>query len=449
MPAAPIVAATVATSAAPASANASPQVSVVIACPDEARYLAEAVDSVLHQTFAPWEIIIVSDGRPDDASPAARRLIQAHPDRSIRLVEKAAGGLADARNAGIRRARGRYILPLNADDRLHPQMLEKTVALLEREPTVGIAYTDWAIFGAHSAVRQAVDFDVARLCTAENLFAYAALFRREAWEAAGGYNRNMTQGFEDWDFWVACAKHGQVGRRIPEPLLLRRARRAGALDAVSAHRRAMFARIVLNHPEIYAAGDIAAAQALLASAPPPPAPAASDGREWAPTPAPEDIFAKPEADNLCRIVDHYRHTPSDPGAIAQVLTLRQGIADFLRGVAPGRLEALFLGTFGLVYRRLLHSGVQCAAASPTSADPRLAWAQAVKQCEADDPTHALPVRLAALLFLQSPEAVFPTAQGAVPAWFRDDFGSLRPAASRVLAVKTDPVASAETNALPV
>jgi len=194
-----------------------PAVSVVIPCHGQADFLTEAVTSVVDQTFDDWEIVIVDDGSPDDTAAVAATLIGTHPGRRIRLIRQVNTGLAAARNAGIAASSGRYILPLDADDILMPEMLAKTVELLDAEPRLAIAYTDQHQFGAVSRVVRVADWDT-DLQRRRNLFAATALFRREVWDAVGGYDPAMGRGYEDWDFWLGAAERGFVGRRIPEAL---------------------------------------------------------------------------------------------------------------------------------------------------------------------------------------------------------------------------------------
>jgi glycosyltransferase involved in cell wall biosynthesis len=238
-----------------------PLVSVVIPCYEQARYLPEAVASVLAQTFQDWEIIIVDDGSPDDTERVARDLIARSPERAIRLLQKSNEGLALARNDGIAAAAGAFILPLDADDRLAPAMLEKTVALLEARPQTAIAYTDLVHFGKVEQTIQAVEFDFRKICQ-NNQLNYCSLFRREAWEAAGGYNPNMLWGYEDWDFWISCGEAGLEPARVPEPLLHYRVKEASMLTAATAREAELRARLVLNHPRCYNDAQAAAARAL-------------------------------------------------------------------------------------------------------------------------------------------------------------------------------------------
>ena len=273
-----------------------PVVSVVIPCWNQAAYLPEAVESVIAQTYTDWEIIIVNDGSPDNTSEVAQSLIRSHPAHRIRLIEKPNGGASDARNAGIHFAQGGCILPLDGDDKIAPEFLARTVALLEQRPEIGVAYTDWVYFGARNGRRNALEYDFARLCTKENLFTCTALYRKKAWEAAGGYNHNMTHGVEDWDFWISCGEQGFKGQRIPEPLFFYRAKAEGRNQAVLPHLPAMFARIILNHPKVYGAEAVRLAQKKFEAAQLPPPKASSPGEEWLPPTTTLAEFSKIIAD---------------------------------------------------------------------------------------------------------------------------------------------------------
>lgn len=103
-----------------------PKVSVIVPCFNQAGYLPEALGSVLGQTFADWECIIVNDGSPDDTARVAAEWVKR--DARFRYIEKANGGLSSARNAGIEAARGQFVQFLDADDALHPRKFELQLA---------------------------------------------------------------------------------------------------------------------------------------------------------------------------------------------------------------------------------------------------------------------------------------------------------------------------------
>jgi len=116
-----------------------PQVSVIIPAYNAEGTLAETLDSVLAQTFADFEAIVVSDGSTDRTASLVRDY-SAHDSR-IRLVEQANAGVAAARNKGIEESDSRYIAPLDADDLWHPQKLALQVQRFEdASPQTGLVY---------------------------------------------------------------------------------------------------------------------------------------------------------------------------------------------------------------------------------------------------------------------------------------------------------------------
>ncbi|MHB1011372.1 MAG: glycosyltransferase [Desulfobacteria bacterium] len=233
-----------------APAGREPLVSVVIPCYNQANYLPQAVESVAAQTYGNLEILIVNDGSPDDTSEVSRKLIAKHRGKRIRLIEKTNGGLADARNTGIREAAGEYILPLDSDDMIHPEMISKTVRVLESDRTVSIAHTDTYMFGTVKQLVQKRPFDFPAICK-ENFMNYCSLYRKKVWEEVGGYNHNMVHGYEDWDFWIGCGERNHFPAHVPEPLFFYRVKEESMLTKALEHDLELRARIVLNHPSVY------------------------------------------------------------------------------------------------------------------------------------------------------------------------------------------------------
>jgi glycosyltransferase involved in cell wall biosynthesis len=236
---------------------------VIIPCFKQADLLALAVASVANQTFRDWELIIVDDGSPDDTSAVASRLMAGLPGCACRLVRQENAGLAAARNAGVAAARGAYVLPLDADDAIDPTYLEKAVAVLDRRPEIQIVTTDGMTFGAkEERLRQDPDTRWARTHL-ENCLLYCSLYRREVWATVGGYNPNMTMGYEDWDFWVGCREAGLAVAHLPEPLFYYRVKVESMYTRALRHDRQLRARIVLNHPSLYAPAEREQAARLL------------------------------------------------------------------------------------------------------------------------------------------------------------------------------------------
>jgi SAM-dependent methyltransferase len=128
--------------AGPARSEEGPEVSVVIIFRDEERFLREAVESVLAQTFEGWELLLVDDGSTDSSAAIARAFAERERDR-VRGLEHpghANRGRSAARNLGVRNARGRFLAFLDGDDAWFPRKLERQLALMRAHPEVGMLY---------------------------------------------------------------------------------------------------------------------------------------------------------------------------------------------------------------------------------------------------------------------------------------------------------------------
>jgi glycosyltransferase involved in cell wall biosynthesis/predicted NUDIX family NTP pyrophosphohydrolase len=197
----------------PSMVNQIPAISVIIPCYNLGIYLDEAVQSVLAQTMHAFEIIIVDDGSTDKATCA---LLNNFNRPKTRLVRQENKGLAAARNRGIRESTGRYICCLDADDRLQPEFLEKAFTVLDTQPAVGFVTGYFQMFGERTDVFRY------QTCAFPEMLVYnqavePSLFRREAWERAGGYCETFTSsGIEDWDLWITILELGYRAEVIPE-----------------------------------------------------------------------------------------------------------------------------------------------------------------------------------------------------------------------------------------
>jgi glycosyltransferase involved in cell wall biosynthesis len=116
-------------------------VSVIIGTYNGARYLRATIDSVLAQTYAPLEVIVVDDGSKDDTWA----ILQSYGDR-IRAVRQANGGVPAARNTGLKHARGEFIALMDHDDLCMPERIAIQVAVMDQHPDVGLCSTEFSAF---------------------------------------------------------------------------------------------------------------------------------------------------------------------------------------------------------------------------------------------------------------------------------------------------------------
>jgi glycosyltransferase involved in cell wall biosynthesis len=226
-------------------------VSVVIPCCDLGPFVEEAIDSVLAQTFRDCEIVVIDDGSTD---PETLRVLAALDKPGTRLIRSDNRGLPAAKNLGIAHTSGRYVCALDADDRLEPTMIEKSAAVLDREPSVAFVSHWLRYFGEASGEWTPTCCDFPDLLDM-NTVNGAALVRRSAVDAAGGYDESFRSGCEDWDFWITLVERGHAGVILPEVLFNYR-QRPGSMSRTMLAREghpALYERLVAKHADTYRA----------------------------------------------------------------------------------------------------------------------------------------------------------------------------------------------------
>ncbi|MDO4838187.1 MAG: glycosyltransferase [Clostridia bacterium] len=195
--------------------NTNPMVSVVMPCYNDGRYIQESVASVKAQTYPEIELIIIDDGS-DDSHTIATLDALAKED-GIRVLHASHVGPSAARNAAIQEARGKYILPLDADDTINTTYIEKAVKILEGHRDTGVVYCEADLFGAQSGKWDLPAYSFESMLF-DNIVFVTALFSKADWEKVGGFNENMKAGMEDYDFWLSILGEGKKIEQIPEVL---------------------------------------------------------------------------------------------------------------------------------------------------------------------------------------------------------------------------------------
>lgn len=187
---------------------AEPLVSVIIPCYNQAHFLGEAIDSVMRQTYAHCELLVVDDGSSDDTAGVAARA-------GVRLLRQRNQGLSAARNVGIRHSRGDYLVFLDADDRLLPSALRTGVAALAAHPSCAFVYgrCQWIsadgsvlavppqprVDGAHYS--SLLEFNCIYGCM-------SVMFRRVVFDKMSAFDTSL-RACEDYDLYL------RVTRRFP------------------------------------------------------------------------------------------------------------------------------------------------------------------------------------------------------------------------------------------
>lgn len=192
-----------------------PMFSVIIPCYNQAVFLSDALESVLGQSYRNWEAIVVNDGSPDGTETIARGYMR--KDTRIKYVYKENGGLSSARNKGIAMALGEFILPLDADDVIQPEYMERAMDAFEKSPQLRLVYCQGIFFGKDTGLWELWYKGYERLLLDNSIFC-SAFFRKVDWTRIGGYDENMRRGHEDWEFFIRLLKDGGEVCQIPQPL---------------------------------------------------------------------------------------------------------------------------------------------------------------------------------------------------------------------------------------
>ncbi len=204
----------------PAPNGPSPLVTVVVPCYNEEAFVGEALTSILGQTLADWECLVVDDASFDRSVPTIWAIAKQDPRFRV-LRHRVNAGVAAARNTGLRAARGKYIAFLDADDLLLAE------SLIDRVVTLADNDGDSHVLGSYCGVRvmpQEVTLDdlpdrlrfdgeIVDFVTADGecpFNAHAPLLRTDVLRSLGGFDESMRYGAEDWDLWYRAMRTGYI-----------------------------------------------------------------------------------------------------------------------------------------------------------------------------------------------------------------------------------------------
>lgn len=202
-----------------------PTVSIIIPCFNYAGKVGRAIESALGQSYPLIEnVIIVDDGSTDSTKDAVSRYLS---DKRVKYIYQNNRGVANARNAGIASCSSKYVVCLDADDAIHGDFVEVCVRELEKDRSLGIAYTGlWYIKpdGSQGQSPWPGEFDYDAQLKGNNQIPTCCVFRRKMWERLGGYDQRYAPGGageEDAEFWLRAGAYGFNAKRVTgQPLFI-------------------------------------------------------------------------------------------------------------------------------------------------------------------------------------------------------------------------------------
>jgi len=190
-------------------------VSVVIPMYNAERFVAQTIESVLHQTYDAWELVIVDDGSTDGSPRVVEGFLR---EPRVRYLRQANSGVSVARNRGLAETSGEFVAFLDADDLWLPDNLLFKVDYLRRNADRGVVHSDTEIIDEHSrrtgeihCGREGWILESLLLWDGDNIPSIDALFRRSCVEAVGGFDPAFSTA-ADQDLYIRVAPNTQVGR---------------------------------------------------------------------------------------------------------------------------------------------------------------------------------------------------------------------------------------------
>jgi len=202
------------------SQSPNPQVSVVIPSYNCAAYLPEALDSLLAQTYADFEILVIDDGSTDQTAELLQAYCTQHP--KITAIRQQNQGVAVARNHGIQQAKGEWIAFLDADDILLPDKLAAQLALADAYPNVGMIHSGWQRVDSQGRFQMNVEpwlwvpeLNLESWLRWKPVLPSAMLFRRQWLVRAGGFDRRFPPA-EDTDLVLRLSFMGCEAKWLPQ-----------------------------------------------------------------------------------------------------------------------------------------------------------------------------------------------------------------------------------------
>jgi glycosyltransferase involved in cell wall biosynthesis len=192
-----------------------PLVTIICVCYNHARFVTEALDSVVAQTYQPIELIVIDDGSTDGSPKVIKQWIASHPE-TVLVLNGANIGYCKTFNKAAALAKGKHLIDLSADDILLPDRVAVGVKTLESTPQAGVTFSDAEHmdeagnkislhsdkFPHHTIPSGDIYKDVIKrffICSP------TMMFSREVFDCLNGYDESLE--YEDFDFWVRSARN--------------------------------------------------------------------------------------------------------------------------------------------------------------------------------------------------------------------------------------------------
>lgn len=217
-------------------------ISIGIASYNQSDYLCDAIESALAQTV-PCEVLVVDDGSTDDSLEVARRY-----GNRIKVISQVNKGLPSARNTLIMNMTGDYLLPLDADDILQDNAVEKITEVILKT-NADIVAPSFKCFGKAQDTIILMDNPTVQDFLSANRIGYFSAIRKSKLLEIGGYSPRMTWGYEDLHLWIDLLNRGASLVTMKDVLVLYRVKEKSMIHEANAHQEELLNQIKKDFPQ--------------------------------------------------------------------------------------------------------------------------------------------------------------------------------------------------------
>lgn len=228
------------------------KVSIIIPCYNNKNTIYQTVESVYNQTHKNIEIIVIDDGSEEDIENEIN-FFNTNDNFYYEKIKNS--GVSFARNLGVKKASGDFLLFLDADDLIDSTYIEKCLSSYENDNNLKIVYSEARFFDAEESKWDIPKYDGLKRLLIGNCIPVCAIIKKEDFEKANGFDTNL-DFYEDWDLWISILKNGGTVHQIKEELFFYRKHKIekSASDKATknkkthAHNRL---KIYAKHVELY------------------------------------------------------------------------------------------------------------------------------------------------------------------------------------------------------
>lgn len=232
-------------------------VSIILPSYNNADTIIETLQSIEKQTYRNMEVIIVDDGSQDNLKLILEEY-QSNSSLNITYHYQENAGPSVARNQGVTIANGKFLLFVDADDRIHESYVAKGVQILEENQDINIVYADAEFFGATTGKWELAEFNLVSFLK-YNCIPIFAMLRRDVFLSVGKFDTNLNFT-EDWELWIRIIKTYGGVHKIPETLYYYRKRhnKTSLSDNMTVNNNSDLSRLYIynKHYDFYTANQL-------------------------------------------------------------------------------------------------------------------------------------------------------------------------------------------------